>query len=140
MTKLQRDRDLARAFGKAGYTTFLSGKWHNGPEAIPASFQMARSVFAGGMTDPMQAQAQRHDRRQARQAAARTEARLRKCSPTRRSAFSRSTSAARSFVMWPFNAPHDPHIVPDDFPVRYDAAKMPLPPNFLPQHPGTTAI
>ncbi len=34
-----------------------------------------------------------------------------------------------------FNAPHDPHVVPDDFPVRYDAAKMPLPPNFLPQHP-----
>jgi arylsulfatase A-like enzyme len=24
--------------------------------------------------------------------------------------------------------------VPDDFPIRYDAARLPLPPNFLPQH------
>ena len=35
----------------------------------------------------------------------------------------------------PFDAPHDPHIVPNDFPIRYDPATMPLPPNFLPQHP-----
>ncbi len=35
----------------------------------------------------------------------------------------------------PFDAPHDPHIVPDDFPICYDAAKTPLPPNFLPLHP-----
>ncbi len=39
------------------------------------------------------------------------------------------------FCYVPFNAPHDPHIVPDDFPVRYDSATIPLPPNFLPQHP-----
>jgi arylsulfatase A-like enzyme len=35
----------------------------------------------------------------------------------------------------PFDGPHDPHVVPDDFPIRYDADKVPLPPNFLPQHP-----
>jgi arylsulfatase A-like enzyme len=35
----------------------------------------------------------------------------------------------------PFDAPHDPHIVPDNFPIRYDPASIPLPPNFLPQHP-----
>jgi arylsulfatase A-like enzyme len=35
----------------------------------------------------------------------------------------------------PFDAPHDPHIVPDDFPIHYDVAKIPLPKNFLPQHP-----
>jgi arylsulfatase A-like enzyme len=34
----------------------------------------------------------------------------------------------------PFDGPHDPHIVPDDFPIRYDAARLLLPPNFLPQH------
>jgi hypothetical protein len=34
-----------------------------------------------------------------------------------------------------FNAPHDPHTVPVDFPVRYDPAALPLPPNYLPQHP-----
>lgn len=39
------------------------------------------------------------------------------------------------FCYIPFDAPHDPHIVPDSFPIRYDAAKIPLPENFLPQHP-----
>jgi len=39
------------------------------------------------------------------------------------------------FCYVPFDAPHDPHIVPADFPIRYDAAAIPLPPNVLPQHP-----
>jgi arylsulfatase A-like enzyme len=39
------------------------------------------------------------------------------------------------FCYVPFDAPHDPHLVPPDFPVTYDPAKIPLPPNFLPQHP-----
>jgi arylsulfatase A-like enzyme len=39
------------------------------------------------------------------------------------------------FCYVPFAAPHAPHIVSDDYPVRYDADKIPLPPNFLPQHP-----
>ena len=43
------------AFGRAGYRTFLTGKWHNGANSITASFQMARSVFVGGMTNPMMA-------------------------------------------------------------------------------------
>ena len=34
-----------------------------------------------------------------------------------------------------FDAPHDPHIVPDGFSVQYDPKMMPLPKNFLPQHP-----
>jgi arylsulfatase A-like enzyme len=34
-----------------------------------------------------------------------------------------------------FDAPHDPHIVPEDFPVHHDAARVSLPKNFLPQHP-----
>ncbi|HUR58301.1 MAG TPA: sulfatase-like hydrolase/transferase, partial [Opitutaceae bacterium] len=35
----------------------------------------------------------------------------------------------------PFDGPHDPHIVPADFSIQYDPAKIPLPPNYLPQHP-----
>jgi arylsulfatase A-like enzyme len=34
----------------------------------------------------------------------------------------------------PFDGPHDPHIVPEDFPIRYNPEKIPLPANFLPQH------
>ncbi|MCX7007047.1 MAG: sulfatase-like hydrolase/transferase, partial [Kiritimatiellaeota bacterium] len=39
------------------------------------------------------------------------------------------------FCYIPFDAPHDPHVVPDDFTLHYNAGKIPLPPNFLPQHP-----
>jgi arylsulfatase A-like enzyme len=50
-------------------------------------------------------------------------------------AFLREQHTAPFLCYVPFDGPHDPHIVPDDFPVRYDPAKLPLPENFLPQHP-----
>src|SRR5215212_3317251 len=53
--KLLRDETWPAAFGRAGYSTFISGKWHNTPGSIPKSFQRARSMFVGGMTDPMKA-------------------------------------------------------------------------------------
>jgi arylsulfatase A-like enzyme len=34
-----------------------------------------------------------------------------------------------------FNLPHDPRVAGSDFHRRYDPAKLPLPTNFLPQHP-----
>ncbi len=39
-------------FGRAGYSTFITGKWHNGPESVLRSFQQGRAVFLGGMGDP----------------------------------------------------------------------------------------
>ena len=50
-----RDSTWPEAFGQAGYTTFVSGKWHNGDASLARSFQHARSMFTGGMTNPMQA-------------------------------------------------------------------------------------
>src|SRR5678815_2464213 len=53
--KLMRDETWPAAFGRAGYTTFLSGKWHNTAPSIPKSFQRARSMLVAGMADPMNA-------------------------------------------------------------------------------------
>jgi arylsulfatase A-like enzyme len=39
-------------FGKAGYSTFMTGKWHNGPEAARRSFAQGKAVFSCGMGDP----------------------------------------------------------------------------------------
>jgi arylsulfatase A-like enzyme len=51
-------------------------------------------------------------------------------------AFLKSQDGKKPFFSYlAFDGPHDPHIVPDDFPVKYDVASTPLPPNFLPQHP-----
>src|SRR4051812_1301226 len=53
--KLMRDETWPAVFGRSGYTTFISGKWHNTPASIPKSFQRGGAMFAGGMTDPMKA-------------------------------------------------------------------------------------
>ena len=132
--KLQRDETWPAAFGRAGYTTFISGKWHNGIPSIPLSFQRAQSLFTGGMTDPLKAPL----------------ANLVNGKMTPPKVDPRHACAAfadeaiaflgerheRPFLCYlPFDAPHDPHIVPADFPVHYAPEDIPLPANFLPQHP-----
>lgn len=132
--KLKRDETWPAAFGRGGYTTFLSGKWHNGPDSIAASFQIARSVFAGGMTNPMQAKlSDLIDGKLRKPSVAPKHACAAFADETIR--FLREHRDGPFFCYVPFDAPHDPHIVPEDFPVRYDPAQMRLPPNFLPQHP-----
>lgn len=132
--KLQRDETWPEAFQRAGYTTFVSGKWHNGDPALARSFQIARSVFTGGMTNPLKASLR--------------DVTAGKVGPPRPSPkhaceafadevirFLREHQGGPFFCYVPFDAPHDPHVVPPDFPVHYDPATLPLPPNVLPQHP-----
>ncbi|MEO6246479.1 MAG: sulfatase-like hydrolase/transferase [Opitutaceae bacterium] len=132
--KLTRDETWPAAFGRAGYDTFISGKWHNTPASVPLSFQRAQSLFTGGMTNPMQAPLGSLENGKMGPA---------KVGPKHACetfadaiiAFLREPHAKPFFAYLPFDGPHDPHIVPDDYPVRYDPAKIPLPANFLPQHP-----
>jgi len=132
--KLLRDETWPAAFGRAGYSTFLSGKWHNTPPSIPKSFQRARSVFTGGMTNPMQAKL---GHLQDGAMTTPTVGPRHACAVFADEAitFLREQHAKPFFCYVPFDGPHDPHIVPEDFPIRYDPAKIPLPENFLPQHP-----
>jgi len=132
--KLMRDETWPSAFARAGYTTFLSGKWHNGEASLPRSFQIARSVFAGGMTDPMHAElSQMVDGKLTPPALAPKHA----CEVFADEAirFLKEPHSGPFFLYLPFDAPHDPHVVPESFPIRYDPNTIPLPPNFLPQHP-----
>ncbi len=132
--KLQRDPTWPQAFGKAGYTTFITGKWHNGTGSIVPSFQMARSIFAGGMTNPMQARLSNL-----------VDGKLGNAQVAPKHACEVFADEAIRFIMEhrstpffcyvPFDAPHDPHIVPTDFPIHYVADSIPLPNNYLPQHP-----
>jgi arylsulfatase A-like enzyme len=132
--KLLRDETWPAAFGRAGYKTFISGKWHNTPASIPKSFQRGRSLFVGGMTDPMKARLSHldGDKLTPPQVGERHACAV---FADEAIAFLRESHTAPFLCYVPFDGPHDPHIVPDDFPVRYDPAKLPLPENFLPQHP-----
>ena len=132
--KLMRDATWPEAFGKAGYTTFVSGKWHNGDASLARSFQIARSIFTGGMTNPMQAKLR--DVTDGEVGAAKL-APKHACEvfADETIRFLKEHKGGPFFAYVPFDAPHDPHIVPEDFPVRYDVEKIPLPPSFLSQHP-----
>ena len=132
--KLLRDETWPAAFGRAGYDTFVSGKWHNGEESISKSFQVARSIFFGGMTDPLKAPLS--DVVDGKAAKARVGSRH-ACEVFASEAirFLNEPHAAPFFCYVPFDAPHDPHIVAPDFPIHYEPAQIPLPKNFLPQHP-----
>lgn len=132
--RLKRDQTWPNAFGKAGYTTFISGKWHNGPGSIADSFQVGRAIFAGGMTNPMKAKlSDLVDGKLAEPKLAPKHACEVFGDETIR--FLEGHQTGPFFCYVPFDAPHDPHIVPDSFPVTYDPASLPLPANFLPQHP-----
>ncbi len=132
--KLLRDETWPAAFGRAGYATFMSGKWHNGAASLPASFQSARGVFAGGMTNPMKALlGDLADGKLGKPQLASKHACAVFADETLR--FLREHRGGPFLCYVPFDAPHDPHIVPDDFPVRYGDEAALLPPNFLPQHP-----
>ncbi len=132
--KLTRDETWPAAFGRSGYTTFVSGKWHNTPASIPLSFQRARSMFTGGMVNPLKAPLGHLENGKMGPA---TVSPQHACATFAEEiiAFLKEQHPAPFFAYLPFDGPHDPHIVPDDFPVRYDPEKIPLPANFLPRHP-----
>jgi arylsulfatase A-like enzyme len=132
--KLTRDETWPAAFGRAGYTTFISGKWHNTPASIPLSFQRARSMFTGGMVNPLKAPLSNLENGKI---GATTISPQHACAAfaDETIAFLKEKHSAPFFAYLPFDGPHDPHIVPDDYPVRYDPEKIPLPANFLAQHP-----
>ena len=134
--RLLKHQTWPNAFGAAGYATFATGKWHNGPPSISKSFQQARALFVGGMVNPLKAPTSdmlptgkltpgkvgpKHLCEEA------TDETL---------AFLKSQDGKRPFFSYlAFDGPHDPHIVPEGFPIDYVPASIPLPPNFLPQHP-----
>lgn len=133
--QLLRDETWPAAFARAGYTTFVSGKWHNGGKSSTKSFQQGRSLFMGGMSrNPLQDNVQdfADDGLSAPRPAGQH-----LCAAFADEAirFIREHQGGPFLCYVPFDGPHDPHIVPADFPVRYDPKTIPLPPNFLPEHP-----
>ena len=130
---------MGSVFREAGYTTFGCGKWHNERPSFARSFNAGANIFFGGMN------------------ANQYRARINDFDPSgaydlknQRIAEKFSTEvyadAAVEFLDGykkdaPFLAycaltsPHDPRTPPAPYSKMYDPKKMPLPPNFLPEHP-----
>jgi len=134
--KLLKHETWPHAFGEAGYATFAAGKWHNGPPALPKSFQQAKALFVGGMANPLKAPTSDMLPTGKLTPAKISPKHLCEEATDETLSFLKSQDGKKPFFSYlAFDGPHDPHIVPDGFPVKYDAASIPLPPNFLPQHP-----
>lgn len=134
--KLLKHETWPSAFGAVGYATFAAGKWHNGPPSIPKSFQQAKALFVGGMANPLKAPTSDMLPTGKLTPSKISPKHLCEEATDETLAFLKTRDGKQPFFSYlAFDGPHDPHIVPEGFPVDYAPASIPLPPNFLPQHP-----
>lgn len=134
--RLLKHQTWPHAFGAAGYATFAAGKWHNGPPSIPKSFQQAKALFVGGMANPLKAPTSDMLPTGKLTPSKISPKHLCEEATDETLAFLKSQDGKKPFFSYlAFDGPHDPHIVPEGFPIDYAPASIPLPPNFLPQHP-----
>ena len=133
---MQRQTTWPEQFAAAGYTTFISGKWHNQASSLVRAFDSGKAVFLGGMGQPYSLPVQDFGV---------DDKLINKRLSTKHSVelftdcaieFIEHQPKDKPFLAYvPLNLPHDPRLAPPKFHEHYNAAKPPLPPNFLPQHP-----
>jgi arylsulfatase A-like enzyme len=127
---------LPELLGKNGYTTFATGKWHNGQASWLRAFQQGRNIMFGGMSD--------HTKVPVRDLGAdgklTTERTAEKFSSELFAdsaiEFLQTQDGKKPFFAYlAFTAPHDPRQPPEAYRQMYYRSLPPLPANFLPQHP-----
>ena len=124
---------------RAGYNSFVVGKWHNGRGTLQRAFSQGRAVYMGGMANHADFQVQDLEGGE--------------LSPQREAGgfsskvfadeavqFIQNAESDKPFFLYvAFMAPHDPRNPPAAYRQRYYARRPPLPKNFLPQHPFVNA-
>ena len=122
---------LPELFGRAGYETFFTGKWHNDRASFLRSFERAEAIFHGGMCEHLKVPVR------SRAAFAADEApRIGEqfsteifCDAARQ--YLRARTRDRPFFAWlALTSPHDPRTPPPAYRARYQAEKIPLPEAF----------
>ena len=146
---------LGEALQQAGYTTFGTGKWHNGPNAYARSFSTGAEILFGGMGDHWNVTACDYDPTgeypptpKIDNPGTSNKVTWRRCDHITAGKHSTDLFADATidfidvqptdepfFAYVSFMAPHDPRSMPDEFLKMYDPETVELPPNFLPEHP-----
>lgn len=130
---------LPETFRAVGYVTCGIGKWHNPPAAFARSFTAGGPVFFGGMSNQFKVPVQdfapdgKYDRSRQRIGDKHSSELFADAAVE----FLRSAEAkAKPFMLYvAFTSPHDPRTAPAEYRALYDPAKLPLPENFLAEHP-----
>jgi len=146
-----------------GYNCFGTGKWHNGPKAFNRSFNGGDNIFFGGMWDHWNVPMNFYDPTAEYDNVINvvvnhfadnkiTKMHCDKFNPGKHSSelltdtalnFLSNRQAARPqnpgqdpfFLYVAYLAPHDPRTMPPQFRKMYNADDIPLPQNFLEEHP-----
>jgi arylsulfatase A-like enzyme len=130
---------LPELLQRHGYQTFGTGKWHNGPPSYARCFETGDRVFFGGMSDHFDVPLNHHDPSGAYPPERIYHERKRHSSDLFAGAaieFLRRRDRERPFFCYiPFTAPHDPRDTHPRFHAMYDATRLTLAPNLLPEHP-----
>lgn len=133
---LKDEKLLPELLREKGYTTFGTGKWHNGQPSWLRAFEQGKTIMFGGMSD--------HEKVPVRDLGpdgALTRERVGEKFSSELFAdstiqFLKSQDGKKPFFAYvAFTAPHDPRQPPLEFREPYYKSLPPLPANFLPQLP-----
>lgn len=140
-TNLEGVTTLGEVLRRAGYLTFGTGKWHNGPASFERTFELGHAVFFGGMCDHWNVPANRLTRsRKFEKYRAKgkhsSELFADAAVDFLKNEVNQGDNADKPFFLYvAFTASHDPRDAPKKYREMYYKKKPPLPANFLPQHP-----
>jgi len=124
---------LPRAFHDAGYYTVHVGKWHNDGHPRDRGYDATHCVFPQDNLNDINARGHymrfrdRDGDVEGHGTEVFTDAAL--------TALERTPEDRPWFCYLAYFAPHDPHEAPEPFASLYDPHRMPLLPNFMPEHP-----
>ncbi len=124
-------------FARAGYRTFITGKWHNQQASVLAAFSAGKNIFFGGMGSPYALPVS--DITEKRTLTEKKLTGKHSCELFADSVIDfikAQKGGNQPFVAYAsLNGPHDPRVAPKEYHEMYNKEKPPLPPNFMPVHP-----
>jgi arylsulfatase A-like enzyme len=127
---------LPQLLRSRGYTTFATGKWHNGQPSWLRAFEVGKSIMFGGMSDHTKVPLSDLKPDGTLTETYTPDGFSTEIFADRAIEFLRNTSKDKPFFAYvAFTSPHDPRQPPKEYREKYYAKKPPLPKNFLPQHP-----
>jgi len=126
---------LPQLLSENGYTTFITGKWHNDEDALLRSFKVGKAVFNGGMGSHFKTSVVDIQDGNISDKTVRTEFDSKVFADATIDFLKNNTDDHPFFAFLSFKTPHDPRRVPKKYHQMYDPSEIDLPPNFLPEHP-----
>jgi arylsulfatase A-like enzyme len=130
---------LGETLQRAGYTTFGTGKWHNGRASFARSFACGDRIFFGGMSDHFAVPLNPFDPDGAYPEGKVYHEEKRHSSDLFSGAaidfLQRYHNDPPFFLYLSFTAPHDPRETHPKFHALYDPDDLPTPESFQPEHP-----